>query len=112
MSWICSEEFTISPDRLRAAGGTLWEKYGKKRTYLNRNDLAEVAKFEYSAFNSGNICRASLDGEKISNSKARGLREAFRCNFFYDHIKRKLFTDSGSYWALDLIKEGVQASGN
>ena len=45
----------------------LWEKYNKRRLYL---DVAKIVNLEVDRYNTGNISSAYLDGEKISNSKA------------------------------------------
>ena len=45
----------------------LWEKYNKRRLYL---DFAKIVNLEVDRYNTGNISSAYLEGEKISNSKA------------------------------------------
>tara|TARA_R100000734_G_scaffold11271_1_gene8454 strand:+ start:1188 stop:1499 length:312 start_codon:yes stop_codon:yes gene_type:complete len=45
----------------------LWEKYNKKRLYL---DFAKIVNLQINRYNTGNISSAYLEGEKISNSKA------------------------------------------
>jgi hypothetical protein len=56
----------------------LWEKYNKKRLYL---DFAKIINLQVDRYNTGNISSASLEGEKISNSKA------------YKYIQGKAFID-------------------
>jgi hypothetical protein len=46
----------------------IWEKYNKKRLYL---DFIKIVNLEIHKYNTGNISNALLDGETISNSKAR-----------------------------------------
>ena len=59
----------------------LWEKYNKKRLYL---DFAKIINLQVDRYNTGNISSASLEGEKISNSKA------------YKYIQGKAFIDLNS----------------
>ena len=51
--------------------GRVWEKYGKKRLYL---DEKKEMGFELDFYKSGNIAYAKLNGEKISNNKAWEVR--------------------------------------
>lgn len=61
-------------EKLISAGGNLWEKYGRKRIYINDDDVIEkVFGLSVSRYNSGMISSAFLNGEKISNSQARRL---------------------------------------
>ena len=57
----------IIQDLLQDKSHNLWEKYSKKRLYL---DFAKIVNLEINKYNTGNISSALLDGEKISNSKA------------------------------------------
>ena len=56
----------------------LWEKYNKRRLYL---DFAKIINLEVDRYNTGNISTAFLEGEKISNSKA------------YKYLQGKAFID-------------------
>ena len=47
--------------------GNIWKNYGKERFYLN---ISKVIGLEVELYNTGNVCSALLNGEKISNSKA------------------------------------------
>ena len=59
---------------LTAIGCTTWEKYGRKRIYINSDDQIEkVFGLSVGRYNSGMISSAFLNGEKISNSQARRL---------------------------------------
>lgn len=59
---------------LTAIGCTTWEKYGRKRIYINSDDQIEkVFGLSVSRYSSGMISSAFLNGEKISNSQARRL---------------------------------------
>lgn len=50
--------------------GRIWEKAGYKRLYMNKEKLQEAAGLKIDRYKSGNIASASLNGEKISNSRA------------------------------------------
>lgn len=70
-------------DQLTAAGGKLWETEKFHRVYFN--DLASLYGLQISHYNTGNICSAKLDGQKISNTKARKLCLVLSdAKFFYD----------------------------
>lgn len=59
---------------LTAIGCTTWEKYGRKRIYINSDDQIEkVFGLSVGRYKSGMISSAFLNGEKISNSQARRL---------------------------------------
>ena len=61
-------------DDLTAAGGTLWEKYGKRRHYF---DAVELAGVYLDCYKSGNIRGASDlrdPSNRISNTRAGQLR--------------------------------------
>src|SRR5690606_14036559 len=57
--------------RLIQAGGRRWMKAGHNRIYFN--NLAELYGLRYGTYNTGNICWAELDGERISNNSARQI---------------------------------------
>ena len=57
--------------KLIEIGCTTWEKYGRKRIYINNDDQIEkVFGLSVSRYKSGMISSAFLNGEKISNSQA------------------------------------------
>lgn len=57
-------------ERMKEIGGE-WEKYGKHRIYFN--DLPALYGLELWHYNSGNISGAQLDGEHLSNNKAKKI---------------------------------------
>ena len=71
-------EPTIIEELIKDASHNLWEKYNKKRLYL---DFAKIINLKIDRYNTGNISSAYLEGEKISNSKA------------YKYIQGKAFID-------------------
>ena len=56
-------------DELMDMGASRWTKGGHDRLYIN-DAGAELLGLEVDRYKSGNICYATLDGEKISNSAA------------------------------------------
>lgn len=60
-------ELRIIQNLIEDESNNLWEKYNKRRLYL---DFAKIINLEVNRYNTGNISSAFLDGEKISNSKA------------------------------------------
>jgi ArsR family metal-binding transcriptional regulator len=57
----------IIQELIKDKSNNIWEKYNKKRLYLEWTKLVNL---EIHRYNTGNISTAYLDGEKISNSKA------------------------------------------
>ena len=53
--------------------GNIWEKDDMKLVYFNAETLADLLEFTFTRYGTGNISSASLNGSKISNSKARKL---------------------------------------
>lgn len=49
-------------------GARVWEKAGKSRLYLNAAGKSLMG-LTYDTYNSGSICWAKVNGEKISNSE-------------------------------------------
>ena len=71
-------ESTIIQNLIEDESNNLWEKYNKRRLYL---DFAKIINLEVDRYNTGNISTAFLEGEKISNSKA------------YKYLQGKAFID-------------------
>ena len=71
-------ESTIIQNLIEDEANNLWEKYNKRRLYL---DFAKIINLEVDRYNTGNISSAFLEGEKISNSKA------------YKYLQGKAFID-------------------
>ena len=60
--------------KLVEIGCAVWEKYGRKRIYINSDEeIEKVFGLSVGRYNSGWISSAYLNGEKISNSQARRL---------------------------------------
>jgi len=76
-------------EKLEKLGGVYWEAYGKKRVYFDSQELIDF-KVEY--YNTGNVKYAELDGEKISNGKARKLLYKLDTGkLYYDFEKEDFF---------------------
>lgn len=60
-------EIKTIQELLKDESHNLWEKYNKRRLYLNWSKLVNL---EINRYNTGNISSSYLDGEKISNTKA------------------------------------------
>lgn len=54
---------------LESMGATRWTKYGKDRLYLSKCG-AQIIGLAVDRYNSGNICSAEINGERISNAEA------------------------------------------
>lgn len=61
------DETVITDEQAEQLGGKLWEKGGMRRFYLNWPELIGL---DVSYYNTGNISRARLNGERITNSEA------------------------------------------
>lgn len=47
--------------------GNRWQKHGKDRIYFDVDDVLHWLGYKWTYYNTGNVCRAYYDGEKISN---------------------------------------------
>ena len=90
-------ESTIIQNLIEDESNNLWEKYNKRRLYL---DFAKIVNLEVDRYNTGNISSAFLEGEKISNSKAYKYLQgkayidlntnALECQYMHSDIKELL----------------------
>ena len=62
--------------QLEDMGANRWTKGEHDRLYLG-NAIPKMIGLEVRRYNSGNISSATLEGESISNSRARGILSAF-----------------------------------
>lgn len=89
------EEKIIATLTGKPFNGNLWENYGKRRIYFEDASIAQVGGMEWENYNTGNICYASIDGKKISNSEAKRIFEALHTwNFklWYDLADGKFYS--------------------
>jgi len=68
-------------------GGSEWEAYGKHRVYFNKEVLLSLYGLTYTTYKSGSVSSAKIDGEKISNSHAQDIVDAFRMGKAYYDVK-------------------------
>lgn len=62
--------------------GNRWQKNGMDRVYFN--NLAEWYGLRLSYYNTGNICSAELNGERISNNSARHYLSKLNGKIWFD----------------------------
>lgn len=67
--------------------GQEWQKNEMHRIYFN--DLATWYGLECEYYNSGNICYAALNGQKISNSAARRIGSRLAGKVWFDLADEK-----------------------
>lgn len=60
-----------SLEALLAVGGKEWKKDAMHRVYFN--DLPDLFGLKTSHYNTGNVSSASIDGQSISNARAREI---------------------------------------
>ena len=72
----------MSIDKLTAIGGNEWRGGDHHRIYFN--DLAGLYGLRYGRYNTGNISWAKLNGEEISNSRARRILGRLYGSLWYD----------------------------
>ncbi len=86
-------------ETLKKIGGREWTKNGMHRIYFN--DLPALYGLKCEYYNTGNIRKATLDGEYISNSGARRLSTTLDLGkLWYD-------VPTGKYMATHLSEETV-----
>jgi len=61
---------TYTAEQIEAIGGNHWTKGGHDRVYINYDVWGPLVGLEIDYYKSGNICYATLNGQKLSNSKA------------------------------------------
>lgn len=86
-------------------GASRWQKYGKDRVYLSSCG-AQIINLSVERYNSGNICYAEINGEKISNADAQRYMAAFE-SAYIDMTSGKLCGTHGRYE--DLFAESMNA---
>jgi hypothetical protein len=109
---------TYTKDQMIRIGGNAWThpSTGEVRVYFN--SWPELIGLEVSRYNTGNICGATLDGESISNARARDILGVVTKVWWSDadnqiHItayRTGRYADSVPGWIRDGIGEAVKAS--
>ncbi len=90
--------------KLIEIGGVEWSKNGKHRIYFN--NLAELFGLKIERYNTGQICSATLDGDKISNKVAHNyLIELMDVKIWFD-VKTQEFCElNGDGYEEDIFPE-------
>ena len=84
---------------LETKAGKLWEKYGKKRIYL---DIKTALGMDVDYYKTGNISSCFINGEKISNSKANKILSG-KCFIDLNNDNKVVFQ-----WATDELIDFVE----
>jgi len=91
-------------------GGKHWQSgdKSKERVYLSNALLEKLIGLKTDRYGTGNISSASLQGEKISNSRAREIISGFGQNPYYDLREKKLEMGTEFY---DTVLKQIQDMG-
>lgn len=76
-------------EKLKKIGGSEWIKNEHHRIYFN--NLPELFGLTCSYYKTGNIFSATLDGEKISNGRAREIETILRFGKIWYNVKTEMF---------------------
>ena len=76
-------------------GGNLWERHGHRRVYFEGAAIAQRQGLTWENYNSGNICAAWLDGERISNSEAKRILQGFQWHKIWFDLNSGQFATKG-----------------
>jgi hypothetical protein len=86
-----NEQRTV--EKLKAAGGSEWESGDNRRVYFN--DLPELYGLQAERYGTGNISSAKLDGQNISNSKARKIESGLFGGKVWYNVKTGKYESKG-----------------
>jgi len=86
-----NEQRTV--EKLKAAGGSEWESGDNHRVYFN--DLPELYGLQAERYGTGNISSAKLDGQNISNSKARKIESGLFGGKVWYNVKTGKYESKG-----------------
>jgi hypothetical protein len=96
---------------LSAYGGSVWEKGGQSRVYLDRNKVMEAGGIKITKRGSGSIERATVNGETISANAGANILENSR-NVYLDRNSGSLVAPKSGgrdYGAWDKTIEKIGA---
>lgn len=85
-------------DSLTSYIGNRWEKKGD-RLYLTDDFMLTAIGLKYECYKTGNICRATLNGEKVSNTKAGKIASFLRFAKIYVDLETGELMNAGEYTA-------------
>ena len=91
----------LNIEKLTELGGKLWEKGDKRRVYFNAPAVAAMIGLNIHYYGTGNISSANLNGEKISNSRARRMMD---CNIYIDLVTGEV-EGYGESEVFDMLKQ-------
>lgn len=83
----------ITIETLKKIGGKEWQKGDHHRIYFN--NLTGWYGLETTHYNTGNISSATLDGERISNGRARKIEGRLSYGKLYYNVKDGKFYYNG-----------------
>lgn len=99
-------------DYLTEKGLTVWEhpRTGEKRIYLNKV-AHELLGIEIDRYNTGNISKFMMDGEKVSNSYGYSILGALD-KVYYDVAKKKIVLSTKNRASEDIAERLEYAMNN
>ena len=99
-------------DYLTEKGLTVWEhpRTGEKRIYLNKV-AHELLGIEIDRYNTGNISKFMMDGEKMSNSYGYSILGALD-KVYYDIAKKKIVLSTKNRASEDVAERLEEAMNN
>ena len=81
--------------------GKIWEKYGKRRVYIQ---IETALNIDVQYYNTGNISSASMNGEGISNSKAQKILSG-KCFIDLNDENNIVFSEWSSIELVELLED-------
>ena len=101
---------TTTTTQLTQAGGREWQSGDRHRVYFN--DLASRwPRLQVTQYNTGNISSATLDGERISNTRAsRLLTDLDTGKLYFDVVDGQWHWQGLSDTIAREIVDGIQTS--
>ncbi len=81
--------------------GKIWEKYGKRRVYIQ---IETALNMDVQYYNTGNISSASINGEGISNSKAQKVLSG-KCFIDLNDENNIVFSEWSSIELVELLED-------
>lgn len=91
-------------EKLLAAGANRWQKYGHDRIYVS--GCESVFGIELRRFNTGNISYCELNGEEISNNRARKYVSVIE-NGYIDLKDMKLYARNCDYYIVEYFNDVI-----
>ena len=84
--------------------GNLWEKYGKRRVYFDRDMVMDLCGVKVDYYKSGNVRYAEVDGVQLSNTDGR--RWLSSCDgIFFDLVSGQFGAKYGGSYVNSAIEK-------